>query len=142
MSVHVQCDVVNCFRPIGFFIVTYDVCLKWEFPQSYMYAQVGLLVHALSILNFDVLQHRWFLFTLIKRIRILSHPYYLIIGLVLELGLLHLRQPRVRIVTLGSEDGVTVTTWNMQSVPHRIGIKPRNILLVWYSYKWSVQVTF
>jgi len=27
--------------------------LKWEFPWSYMYAQVGLLVHALSILNFD-----------------------------------------------------------------------------------------
>jgi hypothetical protein len=53
MFVHVQCDVVNCYRPIGFFIVTYDVCLKWEFPWSYMYAQVGLLVHALSILNFD-----------------------------------------------------------------------------------------
>jgi hypothetical protein len=44
-NVHVQCDVVNCYRPIGFFIVTYDVCLKWEFPWSYMYAQVGLLVH-------------------------------------------------------------------------------------------------
>ena len=53
MFVHVQCDVVNCYRPIGFFIVTYNVCLKWEFPWSYMYAQVGLLVHALSILNFD-----------------------------------------------------------------------------------------
>ena len=32
--VHVQCDVVNYYRPIGFFIVTYDVCLKWEFPWS------------------------------------------------------------------------------------------------------------
>ena len=52
MFVHVQCDVVNCYRPIGFFFVTYDVCLKWEFPWS-LYAHVGLLVHALSILNFD-----------------------------------------------------------------------------------------
>ena len=53
MFVHVQCDVVNCYSPIRFFIVTYYVCLKWEFPWSYMYAQVTLLVHALSILNFD-----------------------------------------------------------------------------------------
>ena len=27
---------------IGFFIVTYDVCLKWEFPRS-LFAHVGLL---------------------------------------------------------------------------------------------------
>jgi hypothetical protein len=31
--------------------------LKWEFPWSYMYAQVGLLVHALSILNFNKRQN-------------------------------------------------------------------------------------
>ena len=50
---HVQCDVVNGYRPIVFFIVTHDVCLKWEFPWMVMYAHVGLLVHALHILNFD-----------------------------------------------------------------------------------------
>jgi hypothetical protein len=48
MFVHVQCDVVNCYRPIGFLIVTFDVCLKWEFPWSCMRRSVYS-----SMLNFD-----------------------------------------------------------------------------------------
>ena len=34
-------------RKIGFYIVTYDVCLKWEFPRSCLRRSV----------NFDVLYH-------------------------------------------------------------------------------------
>jgi hypothetical protein len=52
MFVHVQCDVVNCYRPIDFF--HRDVrCLFEGGISKVMSAQVGLLVHALSILNFD-----------------------------------------------------------------------------------------
>jgi hypothetical protein len=45
MFVHVQCDVVNCYRPIVFFIVTYDVCLKWEFPRSCLCRSVYSSMH-------------------------------------------------------------------------------------------------